>query len=75
MGTDLAERNYELISAGRAYQEEGIMEEESEETLHKALNSHFSRIEPLCMATARTELGVSIYPNAAGRYRQQAYDL
>ena len=64
MDTDLAERDYELISAGGAYQEEGIMEEESEESLHKALNSCFSRshFEIGGLTTARMELGVSIYP-------------
>ena len=43
MDADLAERDYEMIPAGGAYQEDGIMEEESEDTLHKALNGRFSR--------------------------------
>ena len=40
------------------------MEEESEDNLHKALNSRFlrSHFEIGGLATARTELGVSIYP-------------
>ena len=63
--TDLAERDYGLIPAGGAYQEEGAMEEESEGSLHKALSSRFSRshFEIGGLATAKTELGVSIYPS------------
>ena len=40
------------------------MEEESEESLHEALNSRFlrSHFGVGDLATARTELGVSIYP-------------
>ena len=63
MDTDLAECDYKMILAGGVHQEEGIVEEESEDNLHKVLNSCFSRshFEIGGLATARTELGVSIY--------------
>ena len=65
MDTGLAERDYKMISAGGAYQEESAMEEESEESLHKLLNGRFttSHVDIGCLATARAELGVSIYLN------------